>query len=187
MAAVEGITQIKTGKLIAMSEQQLVDCDRARDNTGCSGGLMEDAFEYIMENGLVAQASYPYTGKDDKCDKIKSANSVVTINGYKRVRKNDETSLQATAAQQPVSAAIDAVGFDFQFYSSGVFRGPCSSNLNHGVTIVGYGDEGDKYWIVKNSWGSQWGEAGYVRMLRGVETGYGMCGIAAQASYPLKN
>ncbi|KAL5709181.1 hypothetical protein ACHQM5_019899 [Ranunculus cassubicifolius] len=186
VAAIEGITKIKTGQLLSLSEQQLVDCDRFRENQGCSGGIMEDAYEFIKGNGLTTEANYPYTGNDGTCNTTKSSKKVATISGYVRVPKNSEATLQAAAAQQPISTAIDS-GIALQFYSSGVFTGSCGTSLNHGVTIVGYGEEDEKkYWIVKNSWSAAWGENGYVRMLRNVDGDSGICGIAMQASYPLK-
>lgn len=100
--------------------------------------------------------------------------------------KNSESTLVQAVANQPVSVAIEASGSDFQHYSSGVFNGPCGTRLDHGVTVVGYGttDDGTKYWLVKNSWGSSWGEEGYIRMQRDIKAPEGLCGIAMQASYP---
>ena len=99
---------------------------------------------------------------------------------------NNENALLNAVASQPVSVAIDAGGSDFQFYSSGVFTGACGTSLDHGVTAVGYGvtNDGSKYWLVKNSWGTQWVEEGYIRMQRNVAAKEGLCGIAMQASYP---
>ncbi|PIA57980.1 hypothetical protein AQUCO_00500126v1 [Aquilegia coerulea] len=189
VSAVEGITQIKTGKLISMSEQQLIDCDRGHENEGCNGGLMDGAFDFIIKNGgLTTEDNYPYTGKDDKCDKKKTTKKVATISGFVQVPENDEISLRVAASQQPVSTAIDATGSSFQFYSNGIFTGSCATNLNHGVTIVGYGGKDDKnYWIVRNSWGTKWGENGYVRMQRDISSPNGLCGIAMQPSYPLQD
>ncbi|XP_048494090.1 ervatamin-B isoform X3 [Beta vulgaris subsp. vulgaris] len=185
IAAVEGLHKIKTGKLFSLSEQELVDCDRG-DNLGCSGGYMELAFEYIRRNGGIAsEKAYPYIGRDGKCNKHKAKHHAVKIKGYKTVRTNDEKSLQYAVARNPVSVAIDAGGYEFQLYDSGIFNGNCGTSLNHGVTVIGYGEKkGIKYWIVKNSWGTAWGEDGYIRMNRDSSEESGLCGIAMDASYP---
>ncbi|KAF8413795.1 hypothetical protein HHK36_001788 [Tetracentron sinense] len=185
--AVEGINMIKTGTLVSLSEQELVDCDVNDGNHGCKGGLMEKAFEFISKTGgLSTEANYPYTGKDDTCNTGEAAKHAVTINGYELVPSKNETSLKAAVAKQPVSVAIEASGYAFQFYSKGVFTGTCGNNLDHGVAVVGYGeDTGQKYWLVKNSWGTGWGEAGYIRMERDIADEGGLCGIAVEASYPV--
>ncbi|XP_047333922.1 senescence-specific cysteine protease SAG39-like [Impatiens glandulifera] len=187
VAATEGIAQITTGKLISLSEQELVDCDVNGQDQGCNGGLMDDAFEFIQSNGgLTSESNYVYDGSDGTCNKKKESNHAATITGYEDVPANSESSLMKAVANQPVSVAIDAGDSDFQFYSSGVFTGECGTELDHGVTAVGYGttDDGTKYWIVKNSWGESWGEEGYIRMQRDIEAKEGLCGIAMQASYP---
>ncbi|XP_027915817.1 vignain-like [Vigna unguiculata] len=182
IAAVEGINQIKTGKLVSLSEQELVDCDT--QNYGCNGGFMEWAFDYIKRYGITTENNYPYVARDGTCDTSKVQQPAVSIDGYESVPRNNEAALINVVANQPVSVAIDAGGYDFQFYSEGVFTGLCGTELNHGVAIVGYGttQDGTKYWIVKNSWGSEWGENGYIRMQRDVD----LCGIAMEASYPIK-
>ncbi|XP_047336388.1 senescence-specific cysteine protease SAG39-like [Impatiens glandulifera] len=188
VAATEGIAQITTGKLISLSEQELVDCDVNGQDQGCNGGLMDDAFGFIQSNGgLTSESNYGYVGSDGTCNKKKESNHAATITGYEDVPANSESSLLKAVANQPVSVAIDAGGSDFQFYSSGVFTGECGTELDHGVTAVGYGiaDDGiTKYWIVKNSWGESWGEEGYIRMQRDIEAKEGLCGIAMEASYP---
>ncbi|XP_009761201.1 vignain-like [Nicotiana tabacum] len=187
VAAVEGINKIKTGKLVSLSEQELVDCDVNSDNQGCNGGFMEKAFSFIKKNGgITTEKNYPYVGKDQKCNTTKAKQHAVTISGYEMVAKNEE-SLQAAVTKQPISVAIDASGYDFQLYAGGVYSGFCGNSLNHGVTLIGYGvDDGEKYWLVKNSWGTMWGEDGYIKIKRGSNDKKGMCGIAMQASYPLK-
>lgn len=187
VAAVEGINKIKSGKLVSLSEQELVDCDVKSGNQGCEGGLMETAFTFIIKNGgITTEKDYPYKGVDGTCNKEKAAHHAVSISGYEVVPARNEAKLKAAVAHQPVSAAIDADGYPFQLYSEGVFSGICGKQLNHGVTIVGYGEvNDDKYWIVKNSWGADWGESGYIRMKRDTLSKDGMCGIAMQASYPL--
>ncbi|KAJ9677959.1 hypothetical protein PVL29_022751 [Vitis rotundifolia] len=189
VVAVEGINHIKTNKLVSLSEQELVDCDTS-ENQGCNGGLMEYAFEFIKEKGgITTEQSYPYTAEDGTCDVSKVNSPVVSIDGHETVPPNNEDALLKAAANQPISVAIDAGGSAFQFYSEGVFAGRCGTSLDHGVAIVGYGTtlDGTKYWIVKNSWGTDWGENGYIRMKRGISAKEGLCGIAIEASYPIKN
>ncbi|XP_010244238.1 PREDICTED: cysteine proteinase RD21A-like [Nelumbo nucifera] len=188
VAAVEGINQIVTGELISLSEQELVECDTSY-NQGCNGGLMDYAFEFIIENGGIdTEEDYPYTGRDGQCDTYRKNARVVTIDSYEDVPVNDEKALQKAVAHQPVSVAIEAGGRAFQLYQSGIFTGRCGTALDHGVITVGYGSEnGVDYWIVRNSWGSSWGEEGYIRMERNLaSTDNGKCGIAMEASYPIK-
>jgi len=189
IAAVEGINQIITGDLISLSEQELVDCDKSY-NEGCNGGLMDYAFQFIINNGGIdSEADYPYKERDGQCDQYRKNAKVVSIDDYEDVPANDEKALQKAVANQPISVAIEAGGRAFQLYQSGIFTGRCGTALDHGVTAVGYGTENDKdYWIVKNSWGGSWGEEGYIRMERnvaGISTG--KCGIAVEPSYPIKN
>ncbi|MED6188322.1 putative cellulose expressed protein 1 [Stylosanthes scabra] len=184
-AATEGIHQITTGNLVSLSEQELVDCDTV--DHGCEGGLMENGFQFIIKNGgITTESNYPYKGVDETCDTSKEAPPAAQIKGYEKVPANSEDALQRAVANQPVSVAIDASGSAFQFYSSGVFTGDCGTQLDHGVTTVGYGadDDGTEYWIVKNLWGTEWGEEGYIRMKKGIDTSEGLCGIAMDASYP---
>ena len=184
--SVEGAYQIASGTLTSLSEEDLVQCDHNGDQ-GCSGGLMDNAFEWIETNGLATEAAYPYTsgsGVTGTCDKAKSAQAAVTITGFKDVPHADETALKAAVSQQPVSIAIEADKSAFQLYKSGVLDSPsCGTKLDHGVLIVGYGTDSSvskDYWKVKNSWGATWGEEGYVRLVQGKN----MCGVASQASYP---
>jgi len=175
--SVEGANQIKTGQLTSLSEQQLVDCAGSSGNQGCNGGLMDDAFEYIIKNnGIGSEASYAYTGRDGTCKKVAS---VATVSKYTDVKKNDETDLMSAANIEPVSVAVDAASW--QFYRKGVMTGLCGKQLDHGVLLIGYGTEApNDYWLVKNSWGTVWGEKGTIRLVRGKNE----CGIAEAASYP---
>ncbi|KAL5789023.1 hypothetical protein ACOSP7_005972 [Xanthoceras sorbifolium] len=183
VAAVEGINQIVTGNLTSLSEQELIDCDRSFNN-GCNGGLMDYAFEFIVSNGgLHKEEDYPYLMEEGTCEEKKEEMETVTISGYKDVPENDEESLLKALAHQPLSVAIEASGRDFQFYSGGVFNGHCGTELDHGVTAVGYGSD---YIIVKNSWGPKWGEKGYIRMKRNTGKPEGICGINKMASFPTK-
>ncbi|KAJ4700532.1 Senescence-specific cysteine protease [Melia azedarach] len=186
VAAVEGITAIKAGKLVSLSEQQLVDCATNGNNQGCKGGMMDDAFKYIIENqGIASEKTYPYEGMDGTCDKEKAEERAAQITKYEDVASNDEGALLNAVANQPVSVAIDAS--NLQLYDGGIFDGECGTSLNHGVTVVGYGksEEGRKYWLIKNSWGSDWGEGGYFMLQREGGAPEGQCGVAMSASYPV--
>jgi len=191
----EGIHAIKTGKLLQLSEQELVDCDTSMDH-GCNGGLMDYAFNFIVANGgLDTEEDYPYTGAQQTCKLKKEKRDVAEITGFEDVPTGDEAAMQQAVSQQPVSVAIEADQFAFQFYSTGVINTPlCGTQLDHGVLVVGYGTDNTTgvdvdYWIVKNSWGPTWGEEGYLRIARHSSPldvkGPGTCGIALSASYPV--
>ena len=184
--AVEGAWAISKGQLLDLSEQQLVDCATgiSYGSHGCSGGQMEGAFKYVIEHGQCSLSSYPYTAKDGTC---KSCSSVVKLSSCSDVKPNDQVSLKGAVAQQPVSIAIEADTRYFQSYSGGILTSTsCGTNLDHGVLIVGYGEEnGQKYWLVKNSWGTSWGDKGYVKIARSESTNdAGICGIAMDPSFP---
>ncbi|XP_028194122.1 senescence-specific cysteine protease SAG39-like [Glycine soja] len=186
VAAIEGIHQITTSKLVSLSEQELVDCVKG-ESEGCNGGYMEDAFEFVAKKGGIASESYyPYKGKDKSCKVKKETHGVSQIKGYEKVPSNSEKALQKAVAHQPVSVYVEAGGNAFQFYSSGIFTGKCGTNTDHAITVVGYGKSrgGTKYWLVKNSWGAGWGEKGYIRMKRDIRAKEGLCVIAMNAFYP---
>ncbi|XP_010448692.1 PREDICTED: probable cysteine protease RDL6 [Camelina sativa] len=189
VAAVEGINKIVTGELISLSEQELVDCNV--DNHGCNGGgLMDKAFQFLINNnGLDSELDYPYQAVQGYCSRKQStSNKIITINSYEDVPANDEISLQKAVAHQPVSVGVDKKSQEFMLYKSGIFTGPCGTDLDHAVVIVGYGSEnGQDYWIVRNSWGTVWGEAGYAKIARNFVNPTGLCGIAMVASYPIKS
>ncbi|EEE64302.1 hypothetical protein OsJ_19139 [Oryza sativa Japonica Group] len=186
--AMEGINKIKTGSLISLSEQELIDCDRSY-NSGCGGGLMDYAYKFVVKNGGIdTEADYPYRETDGTCNKNKLKRRVVTIDGYKDVPANNEDMLLQAVAQQPVSVGICGSARAFQLYSKGIFDGPCPTSLDHAILIVGYGSEGGKdYWIVKNSWGESWGMKGYMYMHRNTGNSNGVCGINQMPSFPTKS
>ena len=182
--AVESAYFLSTGNLVSLSEQQLVDCSGSFGNEGCNGGLMDYGFEYIKENGICSESSYPYTGVDGTC---KKCTPITKIDSYVDVTPNSELALQQAVALQPVSVAIEADTMVFQFYSTGVMNSvSCGVNLDHGVLVVGYGSlNGVDYWKVKNSWGANWGENGYILIGRNAADKQGICGIAMEPSFPV--
>mmetsp|Transcript_9894 Transcript_9894/g.14883 ORF Transcript_9894/g.14883 Transcript_9894/m.14883 type:complete len:305 (+) Transcript_9894:96-1010(+) len=182
--SIEGANYIATGNLVSLSEQQLVDCAGSYGNYGCNGGLMDFGFEYARDKGLCTESAYPYKAKDSYCD-ASSCTKSVTISGYKDVQPYSESALMAAVAQGPVSVAIEADQYVFQFYNGGVMdSSSCGEQLDHGVLVVGYGSmNGKTYWKVKNSWGASWGMSGYILIGRSSSSSSGICGILKQPSY----
>ncbi|VFQ70228.1 unnamed protein product [Cuscuta campestris] len=189
VAAVEGLNKIHYGSLVDLSEQQLIDCEPYSE--GCGGGSMDDAYDYVVENDRLAkEKDYPYVGQKRTCrdDKVES---VASIKGYASVPSlHNEAALLAAVAGQPVSASI-AFGDDyvprFKNYRGGVYspdpRGYCGDPKGnfHDIAIVGYLPS---YWIIKNSWGTGWGEGGYMRLARQANV-VGPCGIFREAVHPI--
>ena len=186
--AVEGAWFVKNKKLISLSEQEIVDCcnaDYGFTGSGCNGGEMTDGFYYVQKNGLCKEHDYSYTAEDGKC-KRNSCNKIVTISGYETVTPNNEEEMRRALFHQPLSIGIDASSNLFQFYSHGVYTTDCGYDLDHGVLAVGWGVlNGTEYWRVKNSWGSDWGDNGYINIQRNTVDKRGKCGIAMQPSYPV--
>jgi hypothetical protein len=184
VGSVEAIWSIQNGVLKSLSEQQLVDCSDSYGNEGCNGGSMDAGFQYIIDSkGIALESEYPYTAADGTCQTGLSQNDA--ISSFTDVTANSADALKAAIAQQPVSIAIEADQNVFQGYTSGILNdASCGTNLDHGVVAVGYDDTGSTpYYIVRNSWGTAWGEAGYVRIFINGD-GDGICGIQMAPSYP---
>ncbi|GBM48140.1 Cathepsin L [Araneus ventricosus] len=186
IGSLEGQHKKKSGDLVALSEQQLVDCSTDGVNNGCDGGIMSAAFEYIkISDGVDSEKSYPYREEQGECN-FKPENVVATCTGYVELPSGDESALKdSVATVGPISVAIDAGHDSFMSYKNGIYDEPdCSSTqFDHAVVVVGYGvEDGMDYWLLKNSWGESWGMNGYMKMARNKNN---MCGIASKASYPL--
>nr|CCQ18588.1 Cysteine proteinase Cathepsin F [Sycon ciliatum] len=184
--SLEGQHFRKTGKLVSLSEQNLVDCSTLEGDNGCHGGLMNDAFTYVAINGgIMSEADYPYKHVKGNCSYNRNR-AVAHAVSYVNIPPQNESALKmAVATVGPISVAIDASAPTFRFYKSGVYYSPtCSSfRLDHGVLAAGYGVlDGQDYWLVKNSWGTVFGDAGYIRMSRNRNNN---CGIASDPSYPI--
>ncbi|XP_044947429.1 ervatamin-B-like [Hordeum vulgare subsp. vulgare] len=188
VAAIEGMNKIRTGELVSLSEQQLVDCDTR--SSGCSGGRSDTAMGLVASRGgITSEERYPYSGYSGSCEVDKLLfDHQASVTGFKSVPPNDERQLALAVAQQPVTVYIDASAWDFQFYSGGIYSGPCSveaNRVNHAVTIVGYCEQfGQKFWIAKNSWSNDWGVQGYIYLAKDVYWPTGTCGLATSPFYP---
>lgn len=193
--AIEGAWKLAGGKMTDLSEQQLIDCNTGdiygeEANSGCQGGTMDPAFEYIMKNkGITTAKKYPYLETQNSCNKTLAKDHIVNLKGYQDVTVGSEEALENALAKGPVALGIEADETKFQLYHKGIFSGPCGEKLDHGVLAVGYGEEnGKKYWLVKNSWGESWGEGGYIRIERGkqLKDGQnGLCGVLSMPTYPI--
>jgi len=170
--AIESMNAINGGEMIEFSEQQLTDCSFSYGNHGCHGGIMDNAFRYVIDHGLVLEEQYPFVGYQGRC-RVRRGNFY--ISDYVDLPSEDLDQLAAAVNQQPISIAVDAS--NWQFYSGGILDIEDFNGLNHAVLLVGYTEDA---WIVKNSWTEQWGEEGYVRVARG-----NTCGIGIYSTYPV--
>jgi KDEL-tailed cysteine endopeptidase len=187
IAGVEGWNAIKSGNLISLSEQELVDCcnkDRGFESEGCNGGDMSEGITFTTTYGVATEQAYGYKGVTGTCQTSLVSAPAVTTTGLYNVPAGDMDALLDALVNGPVSVAIEADTFVFQFYRSGVFNNTgCGTDLDHGVTAVGYGNEnGQNYYIVRNSWGASWGMSGYIKIA--AVAGNGICGIQMDAAQP---
>ena len=183
--AMEGSWAIQNNELLSLSEQLLMDCSVRYGDLACNGGEMESAFRFAIDNGMCTESEAPYLAQRETCS---PCDTVAFFTNCVSVTPNNELHLKQAVSRGPVSVAIQADTKTFQFYSGGIISGDaCGTQLDHGVLVVGYGEEdGEKYWLVKNSWGTSWGDAGYVKIERtDSENTLGTCGIAMQPSYPI--
>ncbi|XP_049999354.1 testin-2-like isoform X1 [Alexandromys fortis] len=187
--ALEGQMFRKTGRLIPLSEQNLLDCMEFNVTHGCSGGFMQHAFQYVKDSGgLASEKSYPYKGLGGEC-RYHAEIAAANVSDFVQVPGCEEALMKAVAKVGPISVAVDASHSSFRFYENGTYYEPqCRKvHLNHAVLVVGYGFEGEEsngnsYWLVKNSWGEEWGMKGYVKMAKDWNNN---CGIATYATYPI--
>ena len=181
--AMEGAHQIATGTLLSLSEQELVDCDH-NGSMGCNGGSMEGAFQWYETNKAELESQYTYTARNGTCQES-SYTGQFNSTGYKAITANSSSALMASIQTGPTSVAIEADKMAFQYYTSGILNSTaCGTNLDHGVLAVGYGSEnGQNYYLVKNSWNTTWGDQGYIKIANNGD-GAGICGIQMAAVRP---
>ena len=187
VSSMTSMLAIRSRELVALSEQQVIDCSGPWGNNACDGGTPQDVFQYAHDTaGLLLDIDYPYTGTRGVC-KANYTLAVAHVDGWERVKKYSEQDLKwAVGLIGPVSVGVDAGERSFQFYKSGVYSDPMcmTSRIDHAVVVVGYGttDKGIDYWIVRNSWGEMWGMEGYYWLARNKQN---MCGVASQAVFPI--
>ena len=172
----EGRYYLDNKVLLSFSEQYIVDCDH--DNAdGCSGGFSSYAMEWVAKKGIILEKLYPYHGRDERCKIPKNATLYKVNKGIECVTQKDADQMRASVVIQPTTLAVEADESAWQFYSNGIVKSGCGAELDHNVLLVGF-DDTEGYWKVKNSWGADWGEAGYIRIAIGSENnGYGLCGV----------
>jgi len=188
--ALEGAHEIATGKLLSFSEQQIVDCANLKHgypSFGCNGGNQSVAFKYLKSNKAELESVYPYTAKNGTCQYNESSATAVNVSTYTKVTADNVEQMKAAVAKQPVSVSIEADKMVFQQYKTGIFdSSKCGTKLDHATLVVGYGSSnGTDYWIMKNSWGTVWGEEGYMQLQ--IVDGDGICGIQMGPLYPTSN
>lgn len=173
MESVESAWCIANGDLPTLAEQQLVDCVGApdtpqyEDDAGCNGGWTYDAYSYLTDHYAMAEADYPYTATDGTCSYDASNATDVTLSSWAYIDRNVQ-AMKASTAERPMAISIEAGQDIFHQYTGGIIDSTdCGYNTDHAVVIVGYGtdaDSGLEYWLIRNSWGTDWGEDGFVRV-----------------------
>ncbi len=183
VGALESKIAIRTGKLTRLSEQMTVDCSSS--NYGCRGGYMHTAFEDIGKmNGLSGEEDYPYAAQKGLCRLDLKRVPGSEIMGYHFITPYSVEALKRAVQKQPVCIAVAGDSRDFLFYGGGILDNTkLSSRINHAVLLVGYNEDHKvPYWIIKNSWGNEWGEDGYIRIK--MADGKGIVGMNQYGVYP---
>ena len=178
VGALEGLYRIQKKQTVSLSEQELVDCSGSYGNYGCNGGLMTSGYKYILDHKIGTEKDYPYTARDGECKHPKGKRYGIT--SQTPLTQATMANLSSDLAKQPVAVALE-VDYGFQAYTGGIYTSTdsCGDSLNHGVVAVGQGTAGGKRFIkIRNSWGPEWGEAGYIRMAYGKPDSRGTCGVA---------
>ena len=191
--ALEGAHYVATGELLSFSEQQLVDCAFLQyGNLACNGGLQEKAFDYYKDgNKAELEDVYPYTSgttmKRSTCAYDASSATAVDVSDYTFVTPDSVSDMKGALVQQPLAVSIEADKLVFQTYQSGILDSTkCGTSLDHAVLAVGYGSEnGQEYWLVKNSWNTTWGDQGFIKLA--IVDGDGICGVQMEPLFPSSN
>jgi len=184
--AIESAYVIAGNDQVIQSPQELVDCTRSLlGNHGCSGGWYYNSYKWLKNNKTMTESDYPYTAKDGTCT-YDETKGVTGTSSYKQVSK-DKASIMAAIEQQPVNVAVSAGNDIWRSYTSGVVTEAdgCGTRVDHAVVAVGYGTEnGEDYYIVRNSWNTTWGDKGYIK-IGAIDGKTGVCGINGYVYYPI--
>ncbi|XP_002980232.2 mexicain [Selaginella moellendorffii] len=183
--SLSSLNKILFGGLANFSAQEFLDCTKKAK--GCRSGFPSDAFEYARTHSIAAAADYPFVGEAGAC-KHKEKQGKVSLKEFESIEGTDkaiEKNMLKAVHNQPLTAVIDGSKAEFKSYAGGIYKGPCAESGSLSVLVVGYGSEnGDKYWIIKNSWGTEWGENGYMKLECNSNIFGGRCGIYINVFYP---
>ena len=191
ISMIETLYAIKGNNLTEFSEQQLVDCCRIHNSNGCKGGDVEDAVQYLKDEGNILAADYPYKAIEQKCD-IDKFKKIKTVSNYAKIPKGNTNMMQNALHNGSMYVSVNANAVAFKFYKSGIVTNGCPHEIvSHGVTLVGSGVDKKanvNFWKVRNSWGENWGDDGYIRIKRELgDNVLGVCGIGRHAVYPIRS